>query len=56
MLNLYYTEKLLRLQKVEVKKIRENEKRFEIGIEQPRKQCVCPRCGQRTDKIHDYHR
>ena len=56
MLNSYYTEKLLGLQEVEVKKIQENEIFFEIEIEQPRKQCVCPLCGQRTDKIHDYRR
>ena len=37
MLNSYYTEKLLRLQEVEVKNILENEESFEISIEQPRK-------------------
>ena len=47
MLNSYDTEKLLGLQKVEVKKIQENENFFEIEIEQPRKQCGCPLCGQR---------
>ena len=56
MLNSYYTEKLLGLQEVEVKKIQESKKSFEIEIEQPRKQCVCPCCGQGTDKIHDYRR
>jgi transposase len=47
---------LLGLQEVEVKKIQESKKSFEIEIEQPRKQCVCPCCGQGTDKIHDYRR
>ena len=56
MLNSYYTEKLLGLQEVEIKKIQENENFFEIEIEQPRKQCICPLCGQKTDKIHDYRR
>ena len=27
---------------------------YEIFIEQPRKQCVCPACGKVTDKVHDY--
>ena len=54
MLNSYYTEKLLGLQEVSIKKICETKEIFEIFIEQPRKQCVCPACGVRTDKIHDY--
>ena len=56
MLNLYYTEKVLGLQEVEIKKIQDNEKSFEIEVEQERKECKCPCCGQRTDKIHDYRR
>jgi transposase len=56
MLNSYYTEKLLGLHEVEVKKIQESKKSFEIEIEQPRKQCVCPCCSQGTNKIHDYRR
>ena len=54
MLNLYYTEKLLGLQGVEVKNIEENEEKYEISIEQPRKSCICPCCGAKTNKIHDY--
>ena len=54
MLNSYYTEKLLGLQGVEVKNITENEKSYEIAIEQPRKTCICPSCGAKTNKIHDY--
>ena len=54
MLNLYYTEKLLGLQGVEVKNIEENEEKYEISIEQPRKSCICPWCGAKTNKIHDY--
>lgn len=54
MLNSYYTEKLLGLQEVSIKKICETKEIFEIFIEQPRKQCVCPACGKVTDKIHDY--
>ena len=54
MLNSYYTEKLLGLQGVEVKNIQEKEENFEISIEQPRKTCTCPHCGEATNKIHDY--
>ena len=54
MLNSYYTEKLLGLQGVEVKNIKEKEEFFEISIEQPRKTCTCPNCGEATNKIHDY--
>ena len=54
MLNSYYTEKLLGLQGVEVKNIQEKEESYEISIEQPRKVCICPNCGERTNKIHDY--
>ena len=54
MLNSYYTEKLLGLQEVSIKKICETKEIFEIFIEQPQKQCVCPACGKVTDKIHDY--
>ena len=52
MLNLYYTEKLLGFQGVELKNILENEESFEISIEQPRKECICPCCGELTNKIH----
>ena len=54
MLELYYTEKLLGLQGVEIKNITENEEKYEIAIEQPRKMCTCPRCGEITNRIHDY--
>jgi transposase len=56
MLNTNYTEKLLGLQEVKVKKIWEDENNFEIEVEQPRKMCVCPSCGAKTDKVHDYRR
>jgi transposase len=54
MLNSYYTEKLLGLQGVAIKNITENEERYEIAIEHLRKPCICPCCGAKTDKIHDY--
>ena len=54
MLNSYYTEKLLGMQGVEVKNIQEKEEVFEISIEQPRRTCTCPHCGEGTNRIHDY--
>ena len=54
MLNTYYTEKLLGLQEVSIKKVCEAEENYEIFIEQPRKVCQCPACGRMTDQIHDY--
>ena len=54
MLNSYYTEKLLGLQEVSIKKVNDTKENYEIFIEQPRKQCVCPVCGKLTDKVHDY--
>ncbi len=49
MLNSYYNEKMLGLQEVKVKNIRENENSFEIEVEQARKASVCPCCGEKTD-------
>ena len=43
--NSYYTEKLLGLQEVSIKKINNTKENHEIFIEQPRKQCVCPVSG-----------
>ena len=54
MLCSYFTEKLLGLQDVNIKNIDENEKSLYIEIEQPRKESVCPVCGKRTRRIHDY--
>ena len=50
----YYTEKLLGVQEVSIKKVNDMKEDYEIFIEQPRKQCVCPACGKVTDKVHDY--
>lgn len=54
MLCSYSNEKLLGLQGVEIKKIKENEGQMWIDIEMPREECVCPRCGRTTSHIHDY--
>ena len=50
----YYTEKLLGVQEASIKKVNDMKEDYEIFIEQPRKQCVCPACGNVTDKVHDY--
>ncbi len=49
-----YTEKILNLQGVEVKKIENKENISEIHIETERKKTKCPICGKETDRIHDY--
>lgn len=49
-----YTEKVLEIQDVEIKKIEKTEKRVIIHIEQKRKKCKCPKCGGETSRIHDY--
>ena len=54
MLNLDYTGKILGMQEVEIKNVRENENYIEIAIELPRKNCICPSCGKKTSRIHDY--
>lgn len=54
MLNQYYTEKMLGLQEVTVKKIEENEGKIEIEIEQNPKEQECPKCQGKTRRIHDY--
>ena len=56
MLNQYYTEKVLGLQGVRVKKITETEKKIEIAIEMKRQMQKCPQCGQKTDRVHDYRK
>ena len=54
MLHSYYTEEILGLQDAKIKNVRENSGVCEITIEQPRKATKCPRCGEMTDRIHDY--
>ena len=45
MLNSYYIEKLLGLQRVVVKNIQDKEENFEISIEQPRKTLISKGLG-----------
>ena len=50
----YYTQKLLGLEEVLIKKVFNNTKTLSIMIELPRKNHICPCCQNKTDKVHDY--
>ena len=54
MLNENCTTKLFGLQGVIIKKVRENDKNIELGVELPKHPQVCPECGCVTARIHDY--
>ena len=54
MLYNYYTQKLLGLEGVLIKKVFNNTKTLSIMIELPRKIHICPCCQNKTDKVHDY--
>jgi transposase len=51
-----YTEKLLGLEGVIVKKVFNNTKTLSVMVELPRKPHSCPCCNTKTDKIHDYRK
>lgn len=54
MLKEYYTEKLLGLHGVTVKKITETEEKIEIEVEMKRRMQECSQCCQITNRIHDH--
>ena len=54
MLYTNYTKEILGLQDAEVEKVFEIEKRIEITVRLKRKVHICPFCGRKTEKIHDY--
>lgn len=54
MLYNHFTEKLLNLQEVTVKKVEKIENINHIYIEVPVKEHICPVCGEKTKYIHDY--
>lgn len=56
MLNSYYNENVLGLQEVNVKKVENYEKETRIEIEVKRKPQRCPKCGNYTNRIHDYRK
>ena len=54
MLYTHFTEDLLGLQEVIIKKIENNEKNITIYAELERKEHTCPHCNTKTNTIHDY--
>lgn len=54
MLSTNYTQEILGLQGVIVKSTEITEEKTEIAIEMERHECVCPLCGRKTNRIHDY--
>lgn len=51
-----YTQKLLGLKDVCIKKVFNNDKNISILLEMHRKPHICPCCNQQTSKIHDYRK
>ena len=49
-----YIEKLTGMQDVEIKKIEKEEKKTIIYIEMHRQERICPVCGRKTSRVHDY--
>ena len=54
MLYTHFTEELLNLQEVIVKKIEKFENITHVHIEMPVTEHICPVCGEKTKYIHDY--
>lgn len=49
-----YTEKVIELQDVAIKKIEKSENKTIIYVEIKRKGHECPVCGKKTNRVHDY--
>ena len=56
MLYTNFTEEILGLQGVKVKKVEKDERKIVIHAELERKEHKCPNCKGTTDKIHDYRK
>ena len=54
MLYTHFTEKIVGLQDLIIKKVETNEKEIHIYGQLERKPHKCPCCGADTAKIHDY--
>ncbi len=54
MLNINYTEELLGLKDISLKNVERRENELCIHIEMHRRVHKCPKCGERTSKVHDY--
>lgn len=49
-----FIKDLLNLKDVEIKKVKNLKDLVEIYIELPKTEQICPHCGSKTTKIHDY--
>ena len=49
-----YSAELLKMEGVEIEKIEENAEEIAIHVCLGRKAQACKRCGQPTDRVHDY--
>ena len=49
-----YIEKIMEMQDVEIKKIEKEERKIVIYIEMCRQERICPECGRKTNRVHDY--
>jgi len=49
-----YTAKILGMEDVIVKEVVENDTELHIHIEMPQREHECPRCSERTNRVHDY--
>ncbi len=56
MLYPHFTEKLIGLQGIIVKKVFDNAKTKSVLIEMQKKPHVCPECGAKTSIVHDYRK
>jgi transposase len=54
MLNQDYTAKLLNLEDVIITGVENISDQLHISIELPRRKHICPCCGAKTDRVHDY--
>ena len=54
MLNQNYTTKLLNLEDVIITGVENISDQLHISIELPRRKHICPCCGAKTDRVHDY--
>ena len=49
-----YTAKILGMEDVIVNEVVENDTELHIHIEMPQREHECPRCSERTNRVHDY--
>lgn len=54
MLNQDYTTEMLNLEDVIITKVQNISDQLHVYLELPRREHICPCCGARTDRIHDY--